>query len=79
MMSPWLLLLLGSTLLLYLLVVLPLTRDEVPFGKVVVVAPTLTATLEGPKRKRVDALVRRWERGCPRTCPSRCCSRRSRS
>jgi hypothetical protein len=59
-----LLVFLAGAIALYLLVVLPLTWDENPLGKVVVVAPTLDATLApAKKRQRVVAVVRRWERG----------------
>ncbi len=59
-----LLVFLAGAIALYLLVVLPLTWDENPLGRVVVVAPTLDATLApAKKRQRVVAVVRRWERG----------------
>lgn len=63
-MSPWLLLFLAGALALYLLVVLPLSADENPLGRTVVVAPTLDVTVaQGRKAQRMTALVRRWERG----------------
>lgn len=63
-MSPWLLVFLAGALALYLLVFLPLVRDENPLGREVVVAPTLQITLQGHHtRRKVVAVVRRWERG----------------
>jgi len=63
-MSPWLLLFLACALALYLLVILPLSSDENLLGRRVVVAPTLRVTLQGHHTKRkVVAVVRRWERG----------------